>query len=179
MKDGTIQHETGLHIWEGRTPSGDNYWLQIYYPKAKHPFCNYSFKTQERLEEHKQQQIKLYLELLEIKRQRKESSKVTPEKLSLVKVGDIFNNTWGYEQTNQDYYQLIEMRGQIGIFREIAQERQPTAWLQGDCKPIKDHFIGEPFRKKIQFQSNKPFIKMECGWCGLWNGLTNYFTQYA
>jgi hypothetical protein len=179
MKDGTIQHETGLLIWEGTTPDNKSLWLQMFYPKAKKPFCNYAFKTLERLQTYKENQIKAYKELLEIKRARKEAAKATPEKLALIKVGDIFNWTWGYEQTNQDYFQLIELRGQIGIFRELDQDRTETGWLTGNCKPIKDSFKGDPFRKKIQFQNNKPYIKMASfGWCNLWDGQTDYYTSY-
>lgn len=179
MKEGTIQHESGLHIWEGMHPNGEHYWLQMYYPRAKNPFCNAAFLSPEQREEYKQKQIKAFYELLELRKKRRDERKTTPEKLSVLKIGDIFNNSWGYDQTNQDYYQLIELKGTVGIFRELSQERESTGFMQGRCKPIKDEFIGEPFRKKIQFLGNKPFINMGVGFCDLWDGRDNYFSTYA
>ena len=45
------------------------------------------------------------------------------------KVGDIFRTCWGYDQTNVEYFELIEIRGKHGIFRELNQERIDTGWL--------------------------------------------------
>lgn len=177
-KQKAVRHESGLYIFEGMTEKG-YYWLMMFNPKAEKPFCNVCFKTNEDRETYKLKQIKLYHELLELRAKQKAARKVTPEKLATLKIGDIFNWTWGYEQTNQNYYQLVEIKGQYGIFREIAQEREETGWLQGNCRPLKDKFISEPFKKKIQFQDNKPFIKMDSfGWCNLWDGETDYYTSY-
>ncbi len=181
MKDKAIQHESGLYIVEDIYSKNDRtyFWLQMYYPKAKKPFCNILSKTEDLREEYKEKQIKAYYELQTLKARRKEARKATPEKLSTVPIGSIFNWSWGYKQTNQNYYQLIELKGQLGTFRELAQERHETDFLQGDCKPIKDNFIGEPFKKKIQFQNNEAYIKMESfGWCNLWDGRTDYYTAY-
>jgi hypothetical protein len=54
-----------------------------------------------------------------------------------VKVGDVFRCSWGYDQTNIDYYQCVELRGtQTMIVREIQQESQETLSMQGECVPI-------------------------------------------
>jgi len=69
---------------------------------------------------------------------------------TLVNVGDIFYTSWGYEQTNIDFYQVIEKRGHIAIIREIGQNRERTYADGGTCEAVKDHFIGGPIKKKIQ-----------------------------
>lgn len=63
------------------------------------------------------------------------------------KVGDIFKTCWGYEQTNREFFQVVETRGKHLILREIAQTRQETSWAAGFCEPVPGKFIGEPIRR--------------------------------
>ena len=37
-----------------------------------------------------------------------------------VKVGDIFTTCWGYDQTNREAFEVIEVRGKHAVLREIA-----------------------------------------------------------
>lgn len=69
-----------------------------------------------------------------------------------VKVGDIFRASWGYDQTNVDFYQVIEVRGKHGIFRRIGANSVDTGWLCGQCTPNPGAFLErcEPFRALIQ-----------------------------
>lgn len=62
------------------------------------------------------------------------------------KVGDIFSTCWGYDQTNREYYQCVEVRGKHLIVREIAYAYVETQWLAGVATPMPGQFIGEPAR---------------------------------
>jgi hypothetical protein len=54
-----------------------------------------------------------------------------------VKVGDVFRSSWGYDQTNIDYYQVVRLIGKhMAEVRAIQQEVQETAWAQGECVPV-------------------------------------------
>lgn len=66
------------------------------------------------------------------------------------KVGDILRSSWGYEQTNIDYYQVTAVRGSYLELREIAAEAEETGWLQGKSVPVPGKFVGEPFRRLAQ-----------------------------
>jgi len=62
-----------------------------------------------------------------------------------VKVGDVFRCSWGYDQTNIDYYQCVELRGKrTMIVREIQQESQETQSMQGECVPVPGKWATEP-----------------------------------
>lgn len=37
-----------------------------------------------------------------------------------VQVGDIYSTSWGYDQTNVEFFEVIEVRGKFAILREIA-----------------------------------------------------------
>ena len=41
-----------------------------------------------------------------------------------------------YEQTNIEYFEVVEARGKYVWLRELQQERKETGWLQGTCKPV-------------------------------------------
>lgn len=68
-----------------------------------------------------------------------------------LELGDVLVSSWGYEQTNIDYYQVVGLVGKASVLlQEIA--KQKTTDDRGDtgkCVPIIDNFIGEPFTKKV------------------------------
>lgn len=66
------------------------------------------------------------------------------------KVGDIFSTCWGYDQTNREYYQCVEVRGKHLIVREIASGYVATMWMAGKATPMPGEFIGEPHRVLAQ-----------------------------
>lgn len=77
-----------------------------------------------------------------------------------VKIGDIFKCSWGYDQTNIDFYQCIKVSGAFIEVREIGQMAEETFSMQGECVPCIDAFIGEPMRKKVAMYGDEPAIKI-------------------
>lgn len=63
-----------------------------------------------------------------------------------VKIGDIFCYSWGYEQTNVDYFEVIAKKGKLTIIvRPIAaQSVKQTSWGSDICRPIPHKFVGAP-----------------------------------
>lgn len=110
----------------------------------------------------------------------------TPEQIAdekTVKVGSIFSESWGYEQTNIDFYQVVEMKGSMVTLREISQQKTYDGPMTGKCTPIKDSFVdAEPFRKKLKTtKDGTAYVnsKFSTGWCKLYDGTPKYFSQYA
>ncbi len=66
-------------------------------------------------------------------------------------VGDILATCWGYEQTNREFFEVIECCGKHVILREIAQDRCETAHDQGSCRPVPGSFIDGPMRRLVQW----------------------------
>jgi len=79
-----------------------------------------------------------------------------------VKVGDVFRSSWGYDQTNIDYYQVLSVNNKTATFCKIAQLSESDGFLQGNCVPATNQFIGKPFKKLIQKSSTESsaFIKI-------------------
>lgn len=54
-----------------------------------------------------------------------------------VKPGDIFRASWGYDQTNIDYYQCVALIGSHMMeVREIGSQSEDTQYMQGNCVPV-------------------------------------------
>lgn len=82
-----------------------------------------------------------------------------------IQVGDVFYNSWGYEQTNIDFYQVVELRGtkQI-VVREIRHKKTKDCdFCSCMVSPIKDDFIGESIRKTVKGTIEHPYCSAEFG----------------
>lgn len=59
-------------------------------------------------------------------------------------VGDIFCACWGYDQTNYDFYQIVELRGKhTALIRKNAVRSFLCGDWSGYTRPIRDSFAGE------------------------------------
>jgi len=100
---------------------------------------------------------------------------------SSVKVGDIFVSSWGYEQTNVDFYQVIKKSGSSITVREIDSrmaDRSSGNGMAGYCLPIKDSFLekAEPMKKIL---SGSGFKVSSYSSAYLWDGKEKYVSWYA
>lgn len=65
-------------------------------------------------------------------------------------VGDVLRCSWGYEQTNIDYYEVTRLVGARMVeIREIGAQSESDGYMTGDCTPCPGHYIGEPMRKAV------------------------------
>lgn len=66
-----------------------------------------------------------------------------------LKVGDVLNSSWGYDQTNVDFYQVVEVPSKcFVVVRKIAGMTVSDNGPSTRVKPSRDSFIGEPKRYK-------------------------------
>lgn len=108
--------------------------------------------------------------------QTKIKSEKTAEKLALqnarknfknpYEVGQILYNSWGYEQTNVNFYQIVEVKAKSIVIQEIDQERQYSQSDAGTCMPIKDSFASE-----------KQIVKMIT--IRVYDGKVNYYVHLS
>jgi len=65
-----------------------------------------------------------------------------------LEVGDVLVSSWGYDQTNVDYYEVTKLVGDKMVeIRMIGAESEETGWLRGRCVPAPGKYIGEPMVK--------------------------------
>lgn len=71
-----------------------------------------------------------------------------------LKVGSILRCSWGYDQTNIDYFEVTRLIGAKMVeIREIEQD-SVGSWT-GKCVPLPGAFRGKPMRKLAQGNSVK------------------------
>ena len=98
-----------------------------------------------------------------------------------VKVGDIFYNSWGYDQTNVDWYQVVDITktGKSVKIRPIAGKVKETGFMSGETTPVKNKFTGPAVTKRLGMHSGKPYLPSKYGWTSLWDGKPKYSSWYA
>ena len=81
-----------------------------------------------------------------------------------LKVGSIFKSSWGYDQTNVDYYQVTKVNpsGKSITVQEISNSIKSTGMMCGESLPIKNSFKGTPKTKRIKSYTDN-------------NNITNYY----
>lgn len=125
--------------------------LACFSGRSAKAYCNFYYRTEERRGE----VIENFKRNVLADQQRKEERRRERREFKTTcKVGDIFECSWGYEQTNIDYYKIIELKGNVGIFVEIGCKMvEDSLYSHGmACNVIPDptEVKGEPFRKIIQ-----------------------------
>jgi hypothetical protein len=100
-----------------------------------------------------------------------------------VDVGEIFVCSWGYGQTNVDYYKVIEVLNKSVVIAPIGQIRNYTGSMQGECLPDSTKVGTTRKTKRINSYNtkngNKVFLKINSFSTAFkWNGNTNIFTEW-
>lgn len=98
-----------------------------------------------------------------------------PHKLQL---GHILKCSWGYDQTNVDFYQVTGLRGARTVeLRKIGAVSHEDLSMQGTCTPRADAFIGQPFTRRVDEDNG---VKINSySWARLWQGRPERWTAYA
>tara|TARA_B110000908_G_C10183114_1_gene416685 strand:+ start:757 stop:1215 length:459 start_codon:yes stop_codon:yes gene_type:complete len=103
-----------------------------------------------------------------------------------VKVGDIFRTSWGYDQTNIDFYEVTKLIGKHTILiKELNQERNPGDYeFTGVTIPIKGEYVegSETLRKRIQKSGYDGglYVKIIHSICARpWDGSPERYSSYA
>lgn len=75
------------------------------------------------------------------------------------RLGDIWRTSWGYDQTNVEFFEIVEIRGKHAILREIAQASTDDGMGSERCVPQSGAYLeprydgddrGRPIRRLIQ-----------------------------
>ena len=101
--------------------------------------------------------------------QKKEAAKVEPVNKYGVKVGDVFYESWGYEQTNIDFWQVVKLRGETQIVLHAISSTavEERGFCSVMVKPIKNswarHYAGEEIVKTVKGTARNPYCSMKYG----------------
>lgn len=114
--------------------------------RAKKPAFTFSFQTKERRDQHALDFFNKHI----VKKKKK------PTVARELKVGDVLSCSWGYDQTNIDYYLVTKLVGKSSVeLVEIGSLKEFTECMQGTSIPDKDNIIGKPFVKRANGKNVK------------------------
>lgn len=81
-----------------------------------------------------------------------EKAKSVREERAKLRVGTLLCNSWGYDQTNIDFYEVVSRSasGATVKLRKVASETvKHTGDMSKNVKPLPGKFVGEAFKKCV------------------------------
>ena len=117
--------------------------------------------------------IREHFEKCRQQQNRRTENRTKPRKLQ---VGHILKSSWGYDQTNVDFYQVTGLIGSTMVeLRKVAAVSKETASMQGTCVPDVDTFTGDPIRRRADGDG----VRIDdVRWASLWNARPASWTAY-
>lgn len=144
-----VHHDEALGVEVFRRPGRPGGVCELAFAGMRcKPDYAYRFDTPEAAEAHRATWLAGKQGSADEKRARVEQQREAGQQLA---VGDVLVATWGYEQTNIDYYQVTRKVGARSI--EIRALEKDTNYsgeaMAGECVPLKGRFIGAPMTKRV------------------------------
>ncbi len=155
--------------------------IKIWRGNAKNHSVNYYFRNIDKADKYLQQQKES--EDLREGWAKERADKRKAEKAAInnqnIELRTIFYTSWGYDQTNVDYYQVVGRKGkQTLIVKEISKEYTESGFMSGHSKAIKDSFINDT-EIEVRMSSKNSFNIKGRYHANLWDGKEKYESSYA
>ena len=155
--------------------------MLVFKGKAQKPTKHYHYNTSEKRAESLNSYIEDQVKIEADKKARREAKKAAVHGLS---VGDILYESWGYDQTNIEFYQVVEVVSNKTIkIRELKQNQDYSSqYMSGKTVAIKDQFLNDTiYTKRISgaYHDKAYFPGVYHGSLSLWDGKPKYYSTYA
>lgn len=140
------------------------------------PDFQYRYAT----EEQRQNAINAHFDIIRKREQDKKARQAEKANFKhTLKAGDVLYTSWGYDQTNVDFYEVIEVKTKkTVVIRRIGQSTEENGFMSGQTSPIKGSFKGEPMTKRVQI-GNVVTVSDSRGHASPWDGKPKYCSWYA
>ncbi len=79
---------------------------------------------------------------------------------SAVIVGDVFEASWGYDQTNVDFYQVVKVGPAMIALRAIDKKVSRKSGDTDFVLPLANKFTGPAIAKKLMDWEGRPLVKL-------------------
>lgn len=152
--------------------------------RAKADF-HYSYSSREKMLDAVERYRAGLQRAIDYKNERKAEKSKLSQLPNPFKVGDVLHYSWGWEQTQCEFYQVTEVKDKTVTVRAIAAEMteatssmacmmtaKPGEFLEGQW--------AETLTKRVLMQSEgSACLKMDHGYARVWNGKPQYRSWYA
>lgn len=98
----------------------------------------------------------------------------------MIATGTIFVSTWGYDQTNVDFYRVVRSTAASVWLQKVGQRVvEQTGYMSETVAPT-DEAYGQVFRRKVQMYGDKAYASIN-SYAGAseWSGKPVTQTHYA
>jgi hypothetical protein len=100
-----------------------------------------------------------------------------------IKPGDVWASSWGYDQTNVDFYRVIRTTKTMVVLEAIAKtvREDKKLAMQGTAMPVLDSGTGrEDCRRKVHSYDGSPVIEINSFICASpWDGSPQRVSWYC
>lgn len=119
-----------------------------YVGKAAKASFFYSFRTMQKLGEHADKWAADMVKSAQYKAARVQERNAFQHTLQ---VGDVLYTSWGYDQTNIDYYQVTKLVGSkmVEVCEIASQSVDGAHYMTGESVPNVGKFVGKPMRCRV------------------------------
>lgn len=95
------------------------------------------------------------------------------------KVGDVVSYSWGYDQTNVDFFEVVAVTAKTVTVREVKKATTENGFMCGSTVPVPGAYVGEPKRKRVCGTPEEPRLSMDYGTARKWDGKPERCSWYA
>jgi hypothetical protein len=121
--------------------------------------------------------------------ERKAARKAERSKPHGLKVGDIIVNSWGYDQSNIDFYAVVKSSANYVWLHPVAQDGRETGFMCGYTWPsdpiricpkkLEDGTDAEPVKHGASTCNGSDYVSMKYGSGHKWDGKPEHNSWYA
>lgn len=127
--------------------------IRLWRGRSKRPEC-YSFRSEDQRQAYIDREIEREKSAADFKARRKaERAEHAARLKQSIAIGTILHNSWGYDQTNCDFYQVVAASGAMVTIREIKSEIVPGSegFMSAKLRPLPNCFVegAQAMRKRI------------------------------
>lgn len=165
----------------GKYELNGRYNMIIFAENRKYPLCHWAFETPERRDEYLNQVLDKALgEKADAKARRAEDAARARRFAESLKAGDILASSWGWEQTNVDFYEVVDVKGMTVALREIGRDIVETGFMSGKTTPRPGEYKGKTFTRRVLGCGDVPTVNIRSfASARLWDGKPHYVSWYA
>lgn len=145
--------------------------------KADRPAYHFRYRTREQASTAAENFISGRVKHLEAKHTRQQER---TDFRTTLEVGNILDSSWGYDQTNIDFYEITSVspdKRYITI-RPVAQKTVTDGFEQGTCWPQPGIYTGPETRHRV-LPGDSVKVRDWGVWASLWRGGLRRWTAYA